>query len=122
LGQTSRAFATARSIYSVYREPSSYLARSVHSTSPRGEALMTFRTLSDIRRHFLLEQRPTYFISATNFNLLGIDEWVNRFTCDQLHRLFRRPHPNVVRARRAAARRVREHRGHQQLFDSSTRQ
>ena len=56
---------------------------------------MTLRTLSDIRRHFLLEQRPTYFISATNFNLLGIDEWVNRFTAINYIDCFGGRYPNV---------------------------
>ena len=53
------------------------------------------RSISDIRRHFLLEQRPIYFVSATNFNLLGIDEWVNRFTAINYIDCFAGRHPNV---------------------------
>jgi len=32
-------------------------------------------TISDIRRYFHRNERPIFFVSATNFNLLGIDEW-----------------------------------------------
>ncbi len=35
--------------------------------------------MSDIRRFFHRNETPIYFISATNFNLLGIDEWVRNF-------------------------------------------
>ena len=54
------------------------------------------RDLSDIRRHFLLDPRPLYFVSATNFNLLGIDEWVTRFTAINYIDCFGGRHPNVV--------------------------
>ncbi len=35
--------------------------------------------ISDIRRFFHRNETPIFFISATNFNLLGIDEWVRTF-------------------------------------------
>jgi D-alanine-D-alanine ligase-like ATP-grasp enzyme len=35
--------------------------------------------ISDIRRYFHRNKTPIYFISATNFNLLGIDQWVRNF-------------------------------------------
>ena len=35
--------------------------------------------LSDVRRYFHRNEIPVYFISATNFNLLGMDEWVKNF-------------------------------------------
>lgn len=35
--------------------------------------------ISDIRRFFHRNETPIYFISATNFNLLGIDQWVRNF-------------------------------------------
>ena len=44
--------------------------------------------ISDIRRFFHRNDTPIYFISATNFNLLGIDEWVKNFKIYQLHRLL----------------------------------
>ena len=34
--------------------------------------------MSDIRRYFHRNETPIYFISATNFNLLGISEWVHQ--------------------------------------------
>ena len=37
------------------------------------------RGISDIRRFFYKNETPVYFISATNFNLLGADEWVRNF-------------------------------------------
>jgi hypothetical protein len=35
--------------------------------------------ISDIRRFFHRNETPIYFISATNFNLLGMDEWAKNF-------------------------------------------
>ena len=37
------------------------------------------RGMSDIRRFFCRNETPIFFISATNFNLLSIDEWVRNF-------------------------------------------
>ena len=37
------------------------------------------RGISDIRRFFHRNETPTFFISATNFNLLGMDEWCKNF-------------------------------------------
>lgn len=37
------------------------------------------RNLSEIRRFFIRNETPVYFVSATNFNLLGMDEWVRNF-------------------------------------------
>ncbi|MFV0492402.1 MAG: biotin carboxylase [Pseudorhodobacter sp.] len=37
------------------------------------------KNLSEIRRYFHRNEDPVYFISATNFNLLGIDEWCKNF-------------------------------------------
>ncbi|MEO1279397.1 MAG: hypothetical protein AAFV77_10625, partial [Planctomycetota bacterium] len=39
----------------------------------------TLHGISDIRRFFHRNTEPIYFISATNFNLVGIDEWVGNF-------------------------------------------
>ena len=41
--------------------------------------MKTLHTISDIKQFFKLNEVPIYFISATNFNLLGMDEWVNNF-------------------------------------------
>lgn len=37
------------------------------------------KNISEVRRFFHRNEEPIYFISATNFNLLGIDEWVKNF-------------------------------------------
>ncbi len=36
-------------------------------------------TISDIRNFFQRYEKPVYFVSATPFNLLGIDQWVRGF-------------------------------------------
>lgn len=36
-------------------------------------------TIADVRRYFRNNKEPIYFISATNFNLLGIGDWVGNF-------------------------------------------
>jgi biotin carboxylase len=53
------------------------------------------RGISDIRRYFFRNGTPTYFISATNFNLLGIDEWVRNFRFLNYIDCFDGAHPNV---------------------------
>lgn len=52
--------------------------------------------LSDIRRHFYRNETPYYFISATPFNLLGMDEWVRRFRFVNYIDCFDGHHPNVI--------------------------
>lgn len=51
--------------------------------------------IPDIRRFFYTNETPIYFISATNFNLLGADEWVRglKFIC--YIECFDGLHPNV---------------------------
>ncbi len=51
--------------------------------------------ISDIRRFFYTNEEPVYFISATNFNLLGADEWVKGFKFITYINCFDRQHPNV---------------------------
>lgn len=57
--------------------------------------------LSDIRRYFHRNQDPIFFISATNFNLLGIDEWVRNFWYINYINCFDGQHPNVFIPREA---------------------
>ena len=52
--------------------------------------------ISDIRRFFSRNEVPTYFVSATNFNLLGIDEWVKNFKYICYIDCFDGNHPNVI--------------------------
>ncbi|CAN5344265.1 biotin carboxylase [soil metagenome] len=53
------------------------------------------RGLSDIRRFFYRNEVPVYFISATNFNLLGADEWIKGFKFITYIECFNGLHPNV---------------------------
>lgn len=54
------------------------------------------RGLSEIRSYFHRNTTPIYFISATNFNLLGLDEWVRRFKFISYLDCFDRRHPNTI--------------------------
>jgi len=51
--------------------------------------------ISDIRRYFHRNEEPIYFISATPFNLLGIDEWVRNFHFINYIDCFDGKHPSV---------------------------
>ncbi|MDH3246103.1 MAG: biotin carboxylase [Saprospiraceae bacterium] len=51
--------------------------------------------VSDIRRFFYKNETPIYFISATNFNLLGADEWIKGFKFICYIECFDGQHPNV---------------------------
>ncbi|MGH6962685.1 MAG: biotin carboxylase [Dongiaceae bacterium] len=53
------------------------------------------RGISDIRRFFHRNETPIYFISATNFNLLGMDEWVRDFKFISYIDSYDGHHPNV---------------------------
>jgi carbamoylphosphate synthase large subunit len=39
----------------------------------------TLKGLEEIKQFFSENKTPIYFISATNFNLLGMDEWISNF-------------------------------------------
>lgn len=62
-----------------------------NSTSAR-----TLQGIPDIRLFFHRNDTPIYFISATNFNLLGIDEWVRNFRYVSYIDCFDGQHPNVI--------------------------
>lgn len=51
--------------------------------------------IADIRRFFYKNEQPIYFISATNFNLLGADEWIKGFKFICHIECFDGLHPNV---------------------------
>ena len=53
------------------------------------------RGVSDFRRFFHRNETPIYFIGATNFNLLGADEWVKSFKFINYIDCFDGQHPNV---------------------------
>jgi len=53
------------------------------------------KNISEIRRYFHTNKDPIYFVSATNFNLLGLDEWVKNFMYICYMDCFDGRHPNV---------------------------
>ena len=53
------------------------------------------RNISDMLLMFHRNERPIYFISATSFNLLGMDRWVNRFRYINYIDSFDGQHPNI---------------------------
>jgi hypothetical protein len=53
------------------------------------------KNISEIRRFFHRNEVPIYFVSATNFNLLGMDEWVRNFKYVNYIDCFDGRHPNV---------------------------
>jgi biotin carboxylase len=53
------------------------------------------KNVADIRRYFYKNEVPIYFISATNFNMLGADEWIKGFKFITYIESFDGLHPNV---------------------------
>ncbi|MGB5428427.1 MAG: biotin carboxylase, partial [Eudoraea sp.] len=51
------------------------------TTTPAKKVITTAQLngVPDIRRFFYKNEIPLYFISATNFNMLGADEWIKGF-------------------------------------------
>jgi hypothetical protein len=62
---------------------------------PSAKKELTLKGIPDIRRHFYKNEEPIYFISATNFNLLGADEWIKGFKFICHIECFNGQHPNV---------------------------
>ncbi len=62
-------------------------------TAPAGHAKL--QGVSDIRRYFYRNEEPIYFISATPFNLIGLDEWVRNFHFINYIDCFDGQHPHV---------------------------
>lgn len=63
--------------------------------NPKKSTQQTLNGVADIRRYFFLNETPLYFISATNFNLLGADEWIKGFKYINYIECFDGLHPNV---------------------------
>jgi carbamoylphosphate synthase large subunit len=57
--------------------------------------LKPLKGISDIRRFFYKNDTPIYFVSATNFNLLGADEWIKGFKFITYIECFDGLHSNV---------------------------
>ncbi len=53
------------------------------------------KNISEIRRFFHRNERPIYFVSGTNYNLLGIDEWVRNFKNISYIDCYDGRHPNT---------------------------
>jgi biotin carboxylase len=58
------------------------------------------QSVSEIRRFFRTATTPVYFVSATAFNLLGIDRWIPTFRYVNYYDSFDGYHPNVFVPRR----------------------
>ncbi len=53
-------------------------------------------SIADIKRHFAQNEVPYYFISATNFNMMGMHDWVQGWHNINLIDCFDGRHPQVV--------------------------
>ncbi|MCS6903990.1 MAG: biotin carboxylase [Bacteroidia bacterium] len=60
-----------------------------------GQNKRILKGLPEIRRFFFKNSTPIYFISPTNFNLLGLDEWVKSFKYISYIDCYDKQHPNV---------------------------
>jgi len=60
-----------------------------------GQMQAPLRGISEIRRFFRTNETPIWFVSATPFNLLGIDRWVRNFAYLNYYDSFDGRHPNV---------------------------
>ena len=80
-----------------------------------GSGVSVIRNVSDLRVAMHRNERPIYFISATNFNLLGIEQWVRNFKFVNYIDCFDGRHPKVMVAVERVACGIRIDRGHQQL-------
>ena len=67
----------------------------LRSDRPSDRAARVLRGVSDVRRFFFRNTEPVYFISATPFNLLGMDEWVRGWMFINAIDCFDGKHPNV---------------------------
>jgi len=65
------------------------------SDKDKSRAPKKLKGLSDIRRFFIRNTEPVFFVSATNFNLMNMDEWVHRFRFINYIDCFDGFHPNV---------------------------
>jgi hypothetical protein len=73
-------------------------AKKVPAKKPatKAKSVKKLNTMSDIRRYFHRNEEPIFFISATNFNLLGLDEWCRNFKYINYIDCFDGRHPNVM--------------------------
>ena len=62
--------------------------------SPNPTRILT--SLADIKRHFAQNEVPYYFISATNFTMMGMHDWVRGWQNIHLLDCFDGRHPHVL--------------------------
>lgn len=77
------------------RTPAPRAARPLTTDRTGRKRPRALRGVSDIRRYFYRNTEPVYFISATPFNLLGMDEWVRGFMFISAIDCFDGQHPSV---------------------------
>ncbi len=65
------------------------------TTTGMGTARKHLDGISAIRRYFHRNETPIFFISATNFNLLGMDEWCRNFKFINYIDCYDGRHPNT---------------------------
>lgn len=56
----------------------------------------TLASIADIKRHFAENNVPVYFISASNFNMIGMHNWVRNWLNINLIDCFDGKHPQVM--------------------------
>lgn len=56
----------------------------------------TLNSLADIKRYFAENELPYYFISASNFNMMGMHDWVREWININLLDCFDGRHPQVL--------------------------
>lgn len=74
---------------------SAAVAKKKATPAKRSKEAPVLNGVSDIRRFFHKNEVPLYFISATNFNMLGADEWIKGFKFITHIECFDGLHPNV---------------------------
>lgn len=67
---------------------------STTKATPKSKSI-SLKNISEIRRYFHRNEDPVYFVSATNFNLLGLDEWCKNFKYISYIDCYDGRHPNV---------------------------
>lgn len=78
------------------KRPAKAKAPKKKAARKRASGAPPVKGVSDIRRFFYRNETPLYFISATNFNLLGADEWVKGFKFISYIDCFDGLHPNLM--------------------------
>jgi hypothetical protein len=63
--------------------------------APKKARAAKLKNISEVRRYFHRNETPIFFISATNFNLLGIDEWCRNFKYINFIDCYDGRHPNT---------------------------